>query len=338
MKQSKIMSLPKISVIIVNYNGKQLLEKCLESLFKINYDNFEVILVDNNSTDESMEFVSKNHPSVIITKLDSNKGFAEPNNIASKIAKGDYLLFLNNDTIVTANFISEMIKIIENDKKIGICQSLLLKLDGSIDSSGDFIDEIGVVYNSKTKIKDIREISSARGASMLIQKKIFDRLGGFDEKFFFSFEDVDLGWRTWISGYKVVIVPNSIVYHSPGSTTSKLKSESSFHGLKNQLSMKITNFELRFVLRSLFLFFFVYGLREIIIWFDYKFKHNTNMTSTKYDDKKAENPNLKIIIKSILWILKNIGYLYKKHTQVNRNRVFSTTYLERIKIISNQKQ
>ena len=79
------MSLPKVSVIIVNYNGKTLLEKCLESLFKVNYDNFEVILVDNNSTDSTIEFVTKNYPSVIVIKLDSNKGFAEPNNIGSKI-------------------------------------------------------------------------------------------------------------------------------------------------------------------------------------------------------------------------------------------------------------
>ena len=332
------MSSPKVSIIIINYNGKELLEKCLESLYKVDYDNFEIILVDNNSTDGTMEFVTKNYPSIIIIKLDSNKGFAEPNNIGSKIAKGEYLLFLNNDTVVTPDFISKMIKVVENDKKIGICQSLLLKPDGSIDSSGDFIDKLGIVYNSKTKTKEIREISSARGASMLIRKKIFDELGGFDEKFFFSFEDVDLGWRTWILGYNVVLVPNSIVYHSIGKTSSKLKSEVAFHGLKNQLSMKITNFEPRFVIRSLFLFFFVYGSREMKIWLDYKFKHNTNITSTKYEEKIAENPSIKIVIKRISWIFKNIGYLHRKHNQVNKNRITSTRHLEKIKIISNEKQ
>ena len=112
------MSSPKISVIIVNYNGKELLQKCLESLFKIDYNNFEVILVDNNSTDGSVEFVTKSYPNIIVIKLDSNKGFAEPNNVGAKIAKGEYLLFLNNDTITTTNFISEMIKVLEKDKKI----------------------------------------------------------------------------------------------------------------------------------------------------------------------------------------------------------------------------
>ena len=168
------MSLPKVSIIIVNYNGKIFLEKCLESIFKIDYDNFEVIVVDNNSTDKTIEFVTDNYPSIILLKLNSNKGFAEPNNIAAKIATGKYLLFLNNDTIVTPNFISEMIPIIENDEKIAICQSLLLKPDESVDSSGDFIDHLGVVYNSTKKIDDVRIISSARGASMLIRKNIFD--------------------------------------------------------------------------------------------------------------------------------------------------------------------
>ena len=332
------MSSPRISVIIVNYNGKELLQKCLESLFKIDYNNFEVILVDNNSTDGSMEFVIKNHPNVIVVKLDSNKGFAEPNNIGAKIAKGEYLLFLNNDTITTTNFISEMIKVLEKDEKIAICQSLLLKPDGNIDSSGDFIDKMGIVYNSKTKTDEIREISSARGACMLMRKKIFDKLGGFDEKFFFSFEDVDLGWRSWILGYKTVVVPQSIVYHSAGKTSSKLKSEAAFHGLKNQLAMKITNFEPRFVLRSLLLFFFVYGSREIKIWFDYKIKGSTTMTSTNYENKIAANPSLKIVIKSIAWIFNNIGYLRSKHKHVNKNRILSTVSLQKIRIISNEKR
>ena len=332
------MSSPKISVIIVNYNGKKLLEKCLESLFKTDYNNFEVILVDNNSTDGSMEFVTKNYPKIIVIKLDSNKGFAEPNNIGAKIAKGEYLLFLNNDTVTTTNFISEMVKVLEKDEKIAICQSLLLKPDGNIDSSGDFIDKMGIVYNSKTKTDEIKEISSARGASMLIRKKIFDKLGGFDEKFFFSFEDVDLGWRSWILGYKVVIVPNSIVYHSAGKTSSNFKPEVAFHGLKNQLSMKITNFEPRFAFSSLMSFFFVYGSREIKIWFDYKIKGYTNMTSTKYEDKTAENPSIKIVIKSISWIFKNIRYLHRKHHQVNDNRIMSTINLQKIKIISSEKR
>jgi GT2 family glycosyltransferase len=327
------MLLPKVSVIIINYNGKELLEKCLESLFKVKYNNFEVVVVDNNSNDNTIDFLTKNYPTVIIIKLDSNKGFAEPNNIAAKITKGDFLLFLNNDTIVTPNFISEMIEVIKNDEKISICQSLLLKSDNSIDSSGDFIDELGVCFNSKSRTSEIQDIFSARGASMLIDTKIFNLLGGFDEKFFATFEDVDLGWRSWILGYKSVLVPKSIVYHIGGQTVNIFKNDIAFHGFKNQLAMKITNFESRLILKKLFQFFLKYGIRELKIWFDYKINGKTTITPTKYESELAAKPNFKIIFKSIFWILQNFYYLRKKHIQVNNNRKLSTESLIKINIM-----
>ena len=332
------MSVPKVSIIIVNYNGKELLQKCLDSLLNVKYDNFEIILVDNNSTDGTVEFITKNHPSIIIIKLDSNKGFAEPNNIAAKLAKGEYLLFLNNDTIVTPNFISEMVKVMETDKKIAICQSLLLKPDGSIDSSGDFIDDLGVVYNSKTKIDEIREVSSARGASMLVRSDIFEKLDGFDQKFFVTFEDVDLCWRSWILGYRVLIIPTSIVYHEGGITIKKIKSEIAFHGFKNQLAMKITNFEPILAMRNMMLFFGIYGIRELKIWLDYTISGSTKLSSTEYEDNIAPKPSFKVIAKSIFWILSNYGYLLKKQRTINKNRVYSTTILKKMNIIHNVKQ
>jgi len=332
------MSSPKVSIIIVNYNGKELLQKCLDSLLKVNYDNFEIILVDNNSTDGTVEFITKNYPSLIIIKLDSNKGFAEPNNVAAKISKGKYLLFLNNDTVVTPNFISEMVKVMETDKKIAICQSLLLKPDGSVDSSGDFIDHLGVVYNSKTKIDEIREVSSARGASMLVRSDIFEKLDGFDQKFFITFEDVDLCWRSWILGYRVLIIPTSIVYHEGGITIKKIKSEIAFHGFKNQLAMKITNFEPILAMRNMMLFFGIYGIRELKIWLDYTISGSTKLSSTEYEDNIAPKPSFKVIAKSIFWILSNYGYLLKKQRTINKNRVYSTTILKKMNIIHNVKQ
>ena len=332
------MSAPKVSIIIVNYNGKELLQKCLDSLLKVNYDNFEIILVDNNSTDGTVEFITKNYPSLIIIKLDSNKGFAEPNNVAAKISKGKYLLFLNNDTVVTPNFISEMVKVMETDKKIAVCQSLLLKPDGSVDSSGDFIDHLGVVYNSKTEIDEIREVSSARGASMLVRSDIFEKLDGFDQKFFVTFEDVDLCWRSWILGYRVLIIPTSIVYHEGGITIKKIKSEIAFHGFKNQLAMKITNFEPILAMRNMMLFFGIYGIRELKIWLDYTISGSTKLSSTEYEDNIAPKPSFKVIAKSIFWILSNYGYLLKKQRTINKNSVYSTTILKKMNIIHNVKQ
>lgn len=328
---------PKISVIIVNYNGKQLLEKCLESLLKIDYNSIEIIVVDNNSTDDSVEFLSKNYHSITLLKLDSNKGFAEPNNIAARMAKGDFLLFLNNDTIVTPTFLSELVHVMK-DEKIGICQSLLLKPDGKIDSSGDFVDQLGIVYNSKKHIDHVREIFSARGASMMIRKSLFEKLGGFDEKFYFSFEDVDLSWRARILDYSVVVVPKSIVYHYGGKSSKEIKNELTFHGTKNQLSMKLTNFEFPLSIKKLFSFFVIYGIREIKISLDYLFFGKTNMKATKYEDKTALKPNFIMILKGIFWLIRNSNYLLKKYQKINSHRIIRTKQLEKMKLISNHKQ
>ncbi len=330
------MQLPKVSIIIINYNGKHHLEPCLESLLKINYNNTEIIIVDNNSTDDSVNFVSKNFPDVILIKLNENKGFAEPNNIASKVATGDLLLFLNNDTVVTPSFISELVKPIQQNSNVGICQSLLLKPDESIDSSGDFIDTLGIVYNSKTRISEIREISSARGASMIIKKNIFDQLDGFDEKFYFSFEDVDLSWRCWIAGYKVLVIPKSIVYHLGGQTYQKVKNRMAFHGFKNQLSMKITNFESSLAIKNMIKFFVIYGIRELKIWVDYKIFGKTKLSSTKYENNVAPNPSFKIIFSSIWWIICNQKYLNQKQRKVNSTRKISTKQLEKMNILCEQ--
>jgi len=328
---------PKVSIIIINYNGKLFLKKCLESLFDIDYNNFEVILVDNNSTDDSVDFVTKNYPSINLVKLDTNMGFAHPNNLASKISNGEYLLFLNNDTVVTKDFLKLLIDNAKKNVKNGAFQSLLLKPNGDVDSSGDFIDSIGVAYNSKTQITAPRKIFAARAACMLIKKSLFLKLDGFDEKFFFSFEDIDLGWRLWISGYENIIIPNSIVYHVGGSTVNLFKSESSFHGIKNQLSMKITNFEKKLVLKNIFLFFVNYGFRELKIWFDYKIHGTTNMKSTKYENTIASNPNFFMVLKAIIWLLKNWKYLSRKHSKINSNRILSTKELEKLDVISNKK-
>ncbi len=292
-------------------------------------------MVDNNSTDSSVQYISDHYPSTTILKLDTNYGFAEANNRGTKIANGDYFLFLNNDTKVDSNFLNELILSFKNRPKVGIAQSLLLKPNGEIDSSGDFIDTIGVVYSSKSKIQKIREISSARGASMIIKRNIFELLGGFDSKFFAVFEDVDLCWRAWIMGYRVIVVPSSIVYHTGGQTIKHLYNEIMFHGIKNQIIIKITNFESHLVLKKLLAFFLKYGTREIKVRLDYISKGTTNIIATEYEPKIANTHNPIIIIKSLLWLFCNARYLRNKHNHVNSTRKIPSSELAEHKILCN---
>lgn len=326
-------SLPLVSIIIVSYNGLQYLKDCLRTISHVSYPELEVIVVDNNSSDSSVEFIKNQYPNFKIVQLDKNYGFARANNMGTQHALGKYFLFLNNDTLVTPNFVLELVQVMEGDPQIGICQSLLLKPNEEVDSSGDFIDSLGVSYSSKEKINSARNILSAKGASMLMKKEVFEKLDGFDEEFFVSFEDVDLGWRTWIINYRVVVVPSSVVHHIGGQTINKMKQEIAFHGLKNQLSMKITNFEGILVPKNLFLFFMTYGWRMLQVMIDYKIKGSTEITSTKYEKIIAQKPSLKVILKAILWLVRNRKYLMQKHQKINSMRILTTKQLKELKVI-----
>jgi len=321
------MQTPLVSVIIVNYNGKTHLEKCLKSLMKINYKNYEIILVDNNSTDQSIEFVKNTYPSITIIKLNDNYGFAEPNNIGAKNAKGEFLLFLNNDTEVNPNFIGEMVKVLEQDPKIAICQSLLLKPNGEVDSSGDFVDTLGRAYSSRNKVNEVKKILSARGASMMIRKDSFWDLGGFDKKFFASFEDVDLGWRAWIWGYKIVLVPNSIVYHTGGQTGKDQFSTIRFHGVKNSLIIRLANFETSLAASSIFKSFGIVLLRKTF-----------GISVVKDPEQALPLPSIKIIFHGVVWVIKNLNYILAKRKIVNSRRVISSKDLLNLGLITKLKR
>lgn len=314
---------PMVSIIIVNYNGKEYLEKCLQSLMKIEYKKYEIILVDNNSTDESIEFVKNTYPSIIIIKLNKNFGFAEPNNIGAKNAKGDLLLFLNNDTEVSSNFIEKMVNVLNQDSKIAICQSLLLKPNNDIDSSGDFVDELGRAYSSRKKLTNVKEILSARGASMMVRKDSFWDLGGFDKKFFASYEDVDLCWRAWLWGYKVVLVPDSIVYHKGGTTVQQMSSEVRFHGVKNSLVLRLTNFETSFATSSIVKSFFVVMVRKLF-----------GVSVVQDPEESLPLPSFGTLVRSVGWVLKNLKYISSKRKKVNSRRVRSTKDLLKKELIT----
>jgi len=309
---------PLVSIIIVNYNGESYLLKCLNSIMSNNYKNFEIILVDNKSKDDSVKLARKNHPDVSIIELDKNYGFAKPNNIGAKKAKGDLLYFLNNDTIISKNSIEELVKVLQN-LEIAICQSLLLHHDNSIDSSGDYINNLGIPYSSKENPLEMCYILSARGAAMMIKKSVFWELLGFDEKFFASFEDVDIGWRAWLWGHKVALVPKSIVYHTGGATVRNLSFEIKFHGVKNFLMLYLVNFERPFFSSLIKLAGMILTKKSVVP------KHNK--------ENSFQLPSFSIAFRGLLWILGNLGYVLNKRKKVNSKRVRSTQDLMKLGLI-----
>ena len=338
-----------VSIIIVNHNGKVYLDKCLDSIKKTTlYTSLEVLVVDNNSADSSVDLVKEKYPEVKIMELKENVGFAAANNLAAKDAKGDLFVFLNNDTIVTKTWLSELVKsVTENDRKVAIAQSLLLfGHDGEIDSSGDFIDKFGRPYSSKLRsAPDRREILSARAASMIIRKEVFWKLGGFEEEFFASFEDVHLGWKAWIAGYKVILASNSIVYHFGGQTVKNLKNTMNFHSMKNQVCIILLNFEFPLSIKNLCSLLPLY-------------RPSLKYKSTKDEEERKKKQQQKLhvgnidtitpaiysnpvllndVLKSFFWICSHSLLLYKKYKQIKQMRILSTNHLVKMGLITDNR-
>jgi hypothetical protein len=218
---------PLVSIIVVNYNGYVHLPTCLGSLRKLSYPNYEVILIDNGSTDGSYELAGSNYPEVRRLRLRKNRGFAVANNIAVEHAGGEYVAFLNNDTEVDAEWLSEMVRVAEQDKSVAACASKLLMFNARqvINSAGGGMTRTGLGFDRGLyeldggKFDRMEDVIFASAGAMLLRKSVFRHLGGFDKKFFMYHEDVDLGWRIWLAGYRVVYVPTAKVYHKYGATS-----------------------------------------------------------------------------------------------------------------------
>jgi len=201
-----------VSIIIVNYNGQRFLEECFSSLKNLNYSNYEILFVDNASTDGSIALIKRNYPRTKIIRNRKNLGFTITNNNASYLAKGKYLFFLNNDTRVDAEVLSKLVEKMEADPTIGICGCKIMSYDGKTHfHTGIGIDTYGYPIVGG-------EIFYVEGSSLMIRKALFHRLGGFDAKYFMFHDDIDLTWRAWLMNYRVVPVPEAIVYHMYGGS------------------------------------------------------------------------------------------------------------------------
>ena len=241
-----ILTFPVISISIVNLNGEKYLDECLRSLEELNYphDKLEIIVVDNGSTDNSLETVRKNYPQVKIIENNMNMGFAYANNQAAKAAKGEYVAFLNNDTTVDKNWLIELLRPIYNNREVVASGSKVLSIDGKkIDFAGGMINFEGKGFQvdygipvEQDSSNEYKFLPFVNGGAMMVDKKVFLDAGGFDEDFFAYYEDVDFGWRLWVLGYKVIFSPRSIVYHHHHGT-SRAISEDKLRFLKERNSI-----------------------------------------------------------------------------------------------------
>ncbi len=310
---NKISATPLVSIIILNYNGAGVVDKCVRSVLNTDYSNFEVIFVDNASFDGSYESIVSQFGSdrrLGFVKNSVNKGFAEGNNIGLAHSKGSYVSLLNNDTEVEKDWLKESIRIAESDEQIGIIQSkLFFWYDHEVlESAGAFIDRCGYGFErgfvkGKNMYSTVDEVFYANGAAVTVKMRALKKMRPgkvelFDSDFFFAYEDVDLSWEMRLAGFKTVVAPGSIVYHRRSTTTSRKKSRLVFHHCKNRVLTLIKNYSLLNLVRYLPLLIVLELVRAF-----------SNVAGGHSDSGFA-------ILKAFLWNLVNFGRSWKKRLTV----------------------
>lgn len=216
------------SIIIVNFNGGQKLYECVESVFQFT-SNFELILVDNGSSDNSTSLVSTGFPRTGIVKLQKNVGFARANNVGISRSKGEWIVLLNPDTKVTKQWLEGLIDCAVKAEKIGIITPKLIRMDGlTIDSAGHDFDfrtgytrDRGAGEEDRGQYDATEEVPSCCFACAALRREAVTQVGRLDDRMFLYFEDVDYCIRCRIAGWKVMYCPASIVFHARGGMTPR---------------------------------------------------------------------------------------------------------------------
>lgn len=247
---------PSVALVILNWNGKHFLEKFLPSVVLSDYENLEVIVADNASTDDSIQFLEQCYPTIKIILNGANEGFAKGYNTALKQVTADYYILLNSDVQVTPGWITPIISLMETDKAIAACQPKILSFENKnkfeyAGASGGWIDKFGYPFtrgrifdfceNDEGQYNNTSEIFWATGAAMFVRASVYHQQNGFDEYFFAHQEEIDLCWRMQRAGHKIFVVPSSVIYHVGGGTLPAGNKRKVFLNFRNNLVMLSKN-------------------------------------------------------------------------------------------------
>jgi GT2 family glycosyltransferase len=310
---------PKVSIIILNWNGEKLLKKYFHSLVNQQFKNIEIIFVDNNSTDKSIDIaksINKKKNKIKFIKNNKNYGTAKASNIGAKYSKGKYLLFLSNDMLFEKNLVGNFYNFLEENSHVGVATIKMFKeienkKTNIIDSCGGNIDlfctaQSNNINLNQKKINDVNnEIFFSFGGALFIKKELFDKVKGYDDRYFTLTDDIDLCWRIKLIGYKIYYILGSHLYHRVSATLSKTHNRATkrFFSERNSLSSCLKNYS--FLTLLFFLpIYLVFAVMEIL-FFLIIFR------------PKMSNA----MIKSILWNIVNIKQTLKKRIHIQSIRV-----------------
>lgn len=245
--------MPRLSILIVNWNGRHLLPDCLDSLLRQSFRDFEVILVDNGSSDGSRELLDANYPWVQRVDLQSNTGFATANNLGLQRASGEYIITLNNDTRAEPGWLAELVRVADSDPRLGMVGSRTCVWDQAdiIDTLGGRICRDGMSRGAlrgesfaALDLPDVVSILYPSPCAALYRRLMLDEIGFFDEDFFAYAEDTDLGLRARWAGWGAVAATGALVHHRYSATGGALSPLKVFLVERNHYWVAVKNFPL----------------------------------------------------------------------------------------------
>lgn len=308
----KISLLKGVTVIIPNYNGRRLIDICLASLYNQKVSPNEIIIVDNGSKDGSKELVSKKYPEVRIISFSKNQGFSRAVNMGIKKARFDKVFILNNDTKVTQDCLKFLLDDLERKADLCAVAPKILLSTERIDSAGSFVNEFGQAFHRREKEaekKQLEEVFLIAGAAVLCRKRVFEKIGYFEEKFFAYGEDVDWSFRAQLNGCKFLCDHRAIVYHRHKATSLKDPRYLEYLQFRNAYLFILRCFPFKTILKR-------GRLLGIIL---------TNINTFFYLLFQGFIPEA---IKAELWLVFNLPWVLKERIIIQKRRIVSLDYIE----------
>jgi GT2 family glycosyltransferase len=305
VKNGTLEQTPLVSVIILNYNGESYLDNCITSVLKNTYPNFEILLVDNASTDLSVKNAMETFGADTRLRLiqsSTNLGFSGGNNLGFTYAKGDYIVFLNNDTIVDSQWLTHLVNAMQTDESIGLAQSTILMIDGQkIQTAGwlysnYLVQKYGLAENrtSCLRLQPVFEVSVASGASMITRRSLIEQIGLFDPEIPFFYDDTLFSFKVWLANKRVVTVSDSKIRHIQGATTAWNLNRTTYNLLKAKICLMFDiYYPMSELFKGLFVNIFSIGVNSLFFL------------------KKRNLPVIFANVEALTWSLKNFRFLWR---------------------------
>jgi N-acetylglucosaminyl-diphospho-decaprenol L-rhamnosyltransferase len=319
---------PFFSIVIVSYNSAPFINSCLKSIYASSFKDFEIIIVDNYSQDDTLKIIKPSYlrrTNLKLISLKQNIGSAAGRNLGAKQARGQFLLFLDPDTEMAPDCLKQYRHFTQLYPQFGAAQAKLLNLQRQqyFDSAGEYLDALGFLVDRASGAKDTGQLDftapilAGKTACVLVNHQAFQAIGGFDKTYFFLLEDADLFWRLWLNGYLVLFYPQAKVYHAFNTPAKNLRhavhysgSLIQYRGSRNYLFTLLKNLGPKKLLTIVPL--------HCLVWLS---------VATIFVLKLQLQQSL-AIIKGLFWNLFHLGFVWKKRAQVQRKRRLSDEELD----------